>query len=75
MNKDFKKRISFFLSREKTRLQTAGRKIEKKVVFESYSGRHYSDNPRFISEKMHELYPDYRLVWGSAGGNTEEYPD
>jgi len=39
-------------------------KIEKKIVFSSYTGRQYSDNPRVISEKMHELYPDYKIVWG-----------
>ena len=38
--------------------------IEKKIAFESYNGRQYSDNPRFISEKMHEMFPDYKLVWG-----------
>ena len=39
------------------------RPLEKKVVFESYKGASYSDNPRAVSEKMHELYPDYKLVW------------
>lgn len=38
-------------------------KSEKKVIFNSFSGEQYSDNPRAISEKMHELYPDYKLVW------------
>lgn len=38
--------------------------VKKMITFESYSGRQYSDNPRFISEKMHELFPDYKLVWG-----------
>ena len=37
--------------------------IEKKIVFESYRGRQYSDNPRAISEAMHALYPDYKIVW------------
>lgn len=50
-------------------------KTEKKIVFESYSGRHYSDNPRFISEKMHALYPDYTLVWGCREGAEAECPD
>ena len=39
-------------------------KIEKKIVFSSFIGKQYSDNPRAISEKMHELYPDYKIVWG-----------
>ena len=37
--------------------------IEKKIVFMSYHGKQYGCNPRAISEKMHALYPDYRLVW------------
>ena len=37
--------------------------IEKKIVFMSYHGRQYACNPRAISEKMHALYPDYKLVW------------
>lgn len=53
------------------------RKIEKKVVFESFRGRQYSDNPRAISEKMHELYPDYQIVWGliNAKAHNMDIPD
>ena len=39
---------------------------EKKVVFDSFRGRQYSDNPRAISEKLHAMYPDYRIVWAAA---------
>ena len=35
----------------------------EKIVFFSYGGRQFSDNPRWISKKMHELYPDYIQVW------------
>lgn len=37
--------------------------IKKQVLFESFSGRQYSDNPRAISEKLHELYPEYTIYW------------
>lgn len=37
--------------------------LEKKVMFESFGGLQYSDNPRAISERMHEMYPDYRIIW------------
>ena len=53
-------------------------KIEKKVVFESFRGRAYSDNPRAISEKLHELYPDYTIVWGffdEEHSNRQGVPD
>ena len=42
-------------------------RIEKKVVFDCFRGRQYADNPRAVSEKMHELFPDYEIVWGIAG--------
>ncbi len=35
----------------------------KKVVFSSYAGKQYSDNPRAISEKLHEMYPEVDIVW------------
>jgi len=35
----------------------------KKVVFSSFEGHQYSDNPRYISEKLHELCPDCEIVW------------
>lgn len=38
-------------------------KIEKKIVFISFGGKQYSDNPRYISEKMHEVYPDFKCTW------------
>ena len=37
--------------------------VRKKVVFNSFFGKQYSCNPRAVSEKMHEMYPDYELVW------------
>lgn len=41
--------------------------IRKQVMFTSFNGQQYSDNPRAISEKLHELYPDYRIVWYLKG--------
>lgn len=38
--------------------------LDQTVVFECYGGKHYSDNPKAISEKMHALYPEYRIIWG-----------
>lgn len=36
---------------------------DKKVIFISFSGKSYSDNPKAISEKLHEMYPDFEIVW------------
>lgn len=33
-----------------------------RVVFTSFGG-HYSDNPKYISQKLHELYPALEIVW------------
>ena len=35
----------------------------KKVVFCCFSGRSYGDNPRAISERLHELCPEAKIVW------------
>jgi CDP-glycerol glycerophosphotransferase len=36
---------------------------DKKAVFISFQGKSYSDNPRAISEKLHELNPEFEIVW------------
>ena len=33
------------------------------VVFSAFDHRSYNDNPRYISEKLHELRPETRIVW------------
>ena len=35
----------------------------RKVVFSSFQGQSYSDNPRYISEKLHEMCPEAEIVW------------
>jgi CDP-glycerol glycerophosphotransferase len=42
----------------------------QKAVFISFDGKSYSDNPKAISEKLHELYPEFEIVW--MFGNPEE---
>ena len=37
--------------------------VRKQVFFESFYGKQYSDNPRAISEKLHEMDPSVRIVW------------
>lgn len=39
-------------------------KVKKnKVVFKSFGGKSYSDNPKAISEKLNKMYPEYEIVW------------
>jgi CDP-glycerol glycerophosphotransferase len=35
----------------------------RKALFISFGGKSYSDNPRAISEKLHEMCPDFNIVW------------
>lgn len=37
--------------------------IEKKVLFSSFCGKQYSEDPRAISEKLHQMFPEYKIVW------------
>ena len=37
--------------------------VKDKIVATTMRGRKYSDNPRFIIEKLHELHPDLDIVW------------
>jgi CDP-glycerol glycerophosphotransferase len=43
----------------------------KTVLFESFFGQQYSDNPRAIYEYMKKNYPDYHLVWNVKKGYEE----
>ncbi len=36
---------------------------KNRVIMSSFSGKSYSDNPRAVSEKLHELAPDIKQVW------------
>ena len=41
----------------------AGRVDPEKVVFSCFKGRSYGDNPRCVSERLHERRPSARIVW------------
>ncbi|GAB2538271.1 CDP-glycerol glycerophosphotransferase family protein [Gracilibacillus alcaliphilus] len=38
-------------------------RAKKTVIFESFHGKQYSDNPRAVYEYMKEHYPSYQLYW------------
>lgn len=56
-------------------LCAVGCQIEKKVVFDSFRGKKYSDNPKAISEKLHDIYPEYKIVWALPSDSKEVAPD
>lgn len=41
------------------------------IMFESFLGRQYSDNPRALYEYMTRHHPDYKLLWSADRGRTE----
>ncbi|GMQ72461.1 CDP-glycerol glycerophosphotransferase family protein [Tetragenococcus halophilus] len=45
-------------------LEHEGKKKKKKlIVFESFFGRNYSDNPKAMYEYMKKNHPEYKCVW------------
>ena len=63
MKLDYIRELKNILTRLYTRTYAAFHPIEKKILFDSFGGKQYSDNPRAICERMHEIFPDYDLVW------------
>ncbi|RYL90298.1 bifunctional glycosyltransferase family 2 protein/CDP-glycerol:glycerophosphate glycerophosphotransferase [Sporolactobacillus sp. THM19-2] len=43
------------------------------ILFESFFGKQYSDNPRAIYEYMKKNYPEYRLIWNVKKGYEETF--
>ncbi|TGA98841.1 glycosyltransferase [Sporolactobacillus shoreae] len=43
------------------------------VLFESFFGRQFSDNPRAIYEYMKVHHPNYQLVWNVSKGHEEVF--
>jgi len=46
--------------------------IEDQVLFCSFRGKQYSDNPRAISEKLHELDPSVKILWLIGNSRDQE---
>ncbi|MFD3446634.1 CDP-glycerol glycerophosphotransferase family protein [Microbacteriaceae bacterium 4G12] len=53
-----------------------GKMDEHMVFFESFLGKNYSGNPKYIYEEMlrDEKYKNYKFVWSYSGNNVEEIP-
>ena len=48
-------------------------KNNKLVIFESFLGKQYSDNPRAIYEYMRENYPDYKMYWSADRSSMSKF--
>lgn len=66
-----KKRVKMHLQRFYSKVFSLFHKVQNKVLFESFMGKQYSDNPRAVSEKLHEMYPEHRIVWVLNNHNTD----
>lgn len=49
-------------------------KKRNRYVFTSFCG-HYSDNTKYISEKMHLMYPEIEIVWLVLPEHKKDVPD
>ena len=71
-----KRKVLIYLKRLFVILYGAFNKTEDKILFDSFAGKQYSDNSRAISEKIHELFPKYKIVWWIKDNNIEKFvPD
>ncbi len=50
-------------------------KGEKTIFFSSFSGKQYSDSPKVISERIHELAPNVRIIWSAMETVDQYLPD
>ncbi len=57
------KKISMTLRKGYMKLRWMMQSPKNEVLFMNFNGAQYSDNPKAISIKLHELYPEYQIVW------------
>ena len=57
------RKVKRFFNKFEFRVAGVGHPIEKKVLFESFRGKTYADNPRAVSEALHNIAPDIKIVW------------
>lgn len=50
-------------------------RIRKKTVLFSSFGGQYNDNPKYVSIKLHDQYPDYKILWVISNKAKEMPPD
>lgn len=64
-------KIANYLSKFFTLLLPVNSKI---IVFESFIGRQYSDNPRAIYEYLKKNHPQYRCYWSVDKKSADKFP-
>lgn len=71
------KRVRNCLYRAAFKVLTSNSETLPQVLFISFSGRQYSDNPKAVSDRLHDIAPDLRQVWlfNEPADLVEELPD
>lgn len=48
---------------------------KNRIMFSSFRGIGYTDNPRYICDALHAVYPDAEIVWQFRKGRGDDAPD
>src|SRR5699024_10746586 len=48
-------------------------KKENLIIFESFLGKQYSDNPRALYEYLQLTYPEYKMYWSSERKSIQKF--
>ncbi|NLF26891.1 MAG: hypothetical protein GX592_03260 [Clostridiales bacterium] len=67
-------RVRHVLGRAFMRLSHMTGVRRNRVLFSSFKGKGYSDSPRAISEKLHEIRPDAEITWQFREGCGKNAP-
>lgn len=71
---DVKNSIKNFLGKIRDNIKYYTVKVDKNAVFfSSFSGKSYSDNPRAISEALHRISPETKILWGFQDVESKKY--
>ena len=49
--------------------------MKDRVLFVSFDGRQYSDNPKAVSESLHKMYPEIEICWLLKNVSLNVLPD
>lgn len=58
-----KLKTKMFLYKSYMKVYSMFHKVENQVIFESFTGKQYSDNPRAVSETLHNMFPEHKIIW------------
>ncbi len=75
MKKKLKKRLKKVYKKTFKFMSSSLPKDQKLIIFESFLGKQYSDNPRAIYEYLKERHPEYKMYWSVDKRKVHEFRD